>query len=98
MIALSRLQQQHQSAAAAVAPAAAEPATAVAEELHWAGLPEEDLLEPLEEVVRMQDEDVGVEIEDDTPPRYPPPWNLIARGRPPIFNYVNRDLSCRLPI
>ena len=42
------------------------PATAVAEELHWAGLPEEDLLEPLEEVVRMQDEDVGVEIEDDT--------------------------------
>ena len=49
-----------------MAPAAAEPATAVAEELHWAGLPEEDLLVPLEEVMRMQDEDVGVEIEDDT--------------------------------
>ena len=63
MIAL-RLQQQRQSAAAAVAPAAAEPATAVAEELHWAGLPEEDLLVPLEEeVMRMQYEDVGVEIE-----------------------------------
>ena len=68
MIAL-RLQQQRQSAAAAVAPAAAEPATAVAEELHWARLPEEDLLVPLEEVMRMQYEDVGVEIEDDTPPR-----------------------------
>ena len=53
-----------------MAPAAAEPATAVAEELHWAGLPEEDLLVPLEEVMRMQYEDVGVEIEDDTPPRY----------------------------
>ena len=43
------------------------------------GLPEEDLLEPLEEVMRMQDEDVGVELHPATlsptfpyPPPFPP--------------------------